>query len=173
MDIIKAMKIIQEIIERQDLPLDDFRVSAYNYIAHFVTNKRKLSLSNNDLAFKLYTNSLIDRIEIIGFGVYNSLHNKEMHKYLEQSSDQLLNKLCLKLNNFEQMNFLNELKVCQSHPRLITKENNIKEVNIIVDAIKNPESYNKFFGSIWDSERVKIIVTNQFQSLLESNQMKH
>ena len=162
MDIVKALNILQDMIERQNLPNDDFRVLAYDTVAMFVIYKRKKQIESLDRPLKLYILAVSTYIENYNTSIKNPLPVKELHKYLDKPIHFHIAQFCSKLNSKEQSRFFEDLGICKSHPALTETEIKKESTNKLLEAIKNPNNKKIIFNEAWNESDVNEIITNQF-----------
>jgi len=145
-------------------PID---IDAYNTLADFVEKNHKRQTQDFHLFAKLYIMVYALYLKKYKATVFDDIPKKELHKLLSKPTSYFIELFTDRLNESELYSLFNDLNIdMEQHPATKTKEQDENEVDVLQEALKDEEAFNKFTGKIWDYETVKDNLEAQINNVI-------
>lgn len=142
-------------------------IEAYNNIVAFVENHIDNQCKKKEQKFKLYILGISYFLDIYKTSVYDNVPIKELRKFIAKPLDYHIAKFCSDINTKEQMGFYDRLGFCKIHPSLISREITEKEIDILIESIKDPKNLETLFGNSISVQEVESNLKTSFFSFLD------
>ena len=130
-------------------------VEALTTIMEFVEAKHKKQIHDYQLFAKLYIMVYSQYLDKYKTTVFDNIPTKELTKFLEYPTEQLIQRFTDKLNESELYSLFEEIDIKLDHPALKTEQQKNNETDNLQQALKNKDNLERFTGSIWDYDTVK------------------
>lgn len=131
-------------------------LNALKDVANYIQQKQEETIINQQLFAKLYVFVFGEFIKNYNTTVFSEIPQKELHKILNTSLDELILKLTEKLNDSERYMFFNDSGVegfGENHPITISIKKSKEDSNKTIKQMKK-EGKERFFGEVWKKEDV-------------------
>lgn len=143
-------------------------IKALETIMEFVEDKHKKQFNDYQLFAKLYVMVYAQFLERYNTTVFDEIPQKELHRYLEQPLERIIQRFTDKLNDSELYSLFKEIGVDMKHPALVSQAQSDKDTSKIQKAIESKDNFERFTGQVWDYETVKQSLVSQINNVINT-----
>jgi len=141
-------------------------IDALKKIDEFVVKDQKKQYQEHELFAKLYINNLTELIEHYNTSIFDPIPRKRIHGILQQSLQELTEKLKDTLNDSEKYELMNEIGIELKHPLLRSEEETVNNLDKLQGAFIDSENKKRLLGEVWDFKTVKDCLEDEVNKVI-------